>query len=315
MTTMEEWDTETYASYLPSIPEDAHKYSRGSVLVIAGSRRFPGAAILSALAAARTGAGYVSLAVPQSMVSVAQTHLLSIPVVGVPEEDGAFSGKGIEALLKRIPHVDAIILGPGLTVTKGTQALVVDLLRQTPVPLLVDADALNALAANTIGPSAVTDELLNRSNTAAPLVFTPHTGEMNRLLEALGEISKVEPAEVSTHTHAYKATLLAKTLDVTVVAKGHTTVIAQGDRLLFSSYGTPALATAGTGDVLAGMIGSLLAQGLEAFEAAAVGVYVHSRAGCIAERINTTRGTIAEDVLHAIPAALHEIEKAKRTEA
>lgn len=268
------------AALLPPIPHDANKYTRGSLLILAGSKRFPGAAILAAQAAARTGAGYVSLGIPEPAAPVAQAHLLSIPVIALPAADGAFSEEAWAQVLAHVRHIDAIILGPGLTVTTSVRAFVETVLQEASAPLLLDADALNCLTSSAV-------------HHAAPLILTPHAGELKRLFVTTGASSTQE---------------LATNLNAVVVAKGPKTHIVSPTRSYTSTAGTPALAKAGTGDVLAGMIGALLSQGLSPYDAAVLGVELHGRAGRFAEQSLGRRSVCAEDVIAAIPAILKELE-------
>jgi NAD(P)H-hydrate epimerase len=312
------------SALLPPLPDDAHKYTRGSLLVLAGSRRFPGAAVLAARAAARAGAGYVTLAIPESAAVVAQTHLLSIPVIAASAVDGAFAADAWEGIRDQVTHLDAIVLGPGLTVTPSTSAFVQAVLRevcgvreethgvwatrdtreahdahgaQKALPVLLDADALNILSAlvrqgwQGFRPAASTEVGTETPDTIP--VLTPHAGELKRLCEATGTPG---------------APQLAEALQAIVVAKGSQTHIASSTREHRSTSGTSALAKAGTGDVLAGIIGSFIAQGANPFEAAVLGVEVHGRAGRFAEKTLGRRAVCAEDVIEAIPAVLQQIE-------
>jgi NAD(P)H-hydrate epimerase len=269
------------AALLPPILPDAHKYTRGSLLILAGSARFPGAAVLAAKAAARVGAGYVTLAIPQPVVAVAQTHLLSIPVLATPATDGVFAANAWETVRDQSSHLDAVVLGPGLTVTASTSAFVCAVLRDAKVPVLLDADALNVLSAAMRQGDAPEISPLG-------LVLTPHAGELKRLLDATG---------------AADAQQLAVMLNAVVVAKGPETHIVSSARNYLSTSGTPALAKAGTGDVLSGVIGSFIAQGVAPFDAAVLGVELHGRAGRLAESRLGRRAVCAEDVIDSLPAA------------
>jgi NAD(P)H-hydrate epimerase len=286
------------SALLPPLPDDAHKYTRGSLLVLAGSRRFPGAAVLAARAAARAGAGYVTLAIPEPAATVAQTHLLSIPVIAAPAVDGVFAADAWEYLRDQLTHLDAIVLGPGLTVTPSTSAFVQAVLReahdaQKALPVLLDADALNILSALARqGWRGLCPETSPETSDAT-LVLTPHAGELKRLCEA---------------TETSDARRLAEALQAIVVAKGPQTHIISVTREHRSTSGTSALAKAGTGDVLAGVIGSFIAQGANPFEAAMLGVEAHGRAGRLAEKALGRRAVCAEDVIETIPAVLQEIE-------
>ncbi|MDR1184284.1 MAG: NAD(P)H-hydrate dehydratase [Coriobacteriales bacterium] len=302
---------EALNALLPPLPDDAHKYTRGSLLVLAGSRRFPGAAVLAARAAARAGAGYVTLAIPEPAATVAQTHLLSVPVIAAPAIDGAFAADAWESIRTQVTHLDAIVLGPGLTVTPSTSLFVQVVLQeahdaQRELPVLLDADALNILSAfvrqgwQGFHPEASTEastEVSTEESTETPdmtFVLTPHAGELKRLCEATGTFSTLQ---------------LAKMLQAIVVAKGPQTHIVSSAREYCSTSGTSALAKAGTGDVLAGIIGSFIAQGATPFDAAVLGVEVHGRAGQLAENALGRRAVCAEDVIEAIPAVLQRIER------
>jgi NAD(P)H-hydrate epimerase len=243
--------------------------------------------VLAAQAAARAGVGYVTLATPAPVAVVAQAHLLSIPVLGAPATEGVFAADAWNDLRDQLTHLDAIVLGPGLRVTSSTSAFVQTVVAEAEVPLLLDADALNILSAllrQGFKPNLPDDVLL----------LTPHAGELRRLYEATGTASEQQ---------------LAKVLNAVVVAKGPVTRIVSPTRTHTSAAGTPALAKAGTGDVLSGFIGSFLAQGAAPFDAAILGVELHSRAGRLAEHRLGTRAVCAEDLITALPAALQELER------
>jgi NAD(P)H-hydrate epimerase len=312
------------AALLPPIPHDAHKYTRGSLLVLAGSARFPGAAVLAAQAAARTGAGYVTLVVPEPAAATARAHLLSIPVLSAPATDGAFAADAADALRNQLNHADAVVLGPGLTTAPSAALFVEAVLRGaasggTRCPVLLDADALNLLAVQADEPTGtegdgatvpfakaflVAAESTAANGTVAPspsvptpsatLVLTPHAGELARLLNATG---------------AADAQQLAEALNAVVVAKGPETHIVSPTQSYRSTAGTPALAKAGTGDVLSGVIGSLLAQGAGPFNAAVLGVELHGRAGRLAEHHLGQRAVCPEDIIEALPLILKQLEE------
>jgi NAD(P)H-hydrate epimerase len=301
---------------LPPIPNDASKYSRGSLLVLAGSQRFPGAAVLCAQAAARTGAGYVTLAIPASAAAAAQAHLLSIPVIAAaepletvdkilspkgspavfpPKNRGVFAPEGLSDILSAVTHLNAIVCGPGLTADPAALAFAALVARTVSVPVLLDADALRGVATDSSVQHATDSSArpLLADDGTAPLVLTPHAGELKRLLVATGTQDAAD---------------LARITGAVIVAKGPETLIVSPTQSQLSAAGTPALAKAGTGDVLSGIIGSLLAQGMEPFEAACAGVELHSRAGRIAEQRLGMRSVMAEDVIEALPAAVQEFE-------
>ena len=271
---------------LPTRAYDADKHSAGRVLIVAGSERYPGAAILAARAAQRAGAGYVTLAVPGERVQlIAQSAVWSVPVIAAPAQDGAFSADAADALDRVASGFDAIVIGPGLTVTPGVITLVSRVVTMQGAPLVIDADALNALATDPL-------PLFQRT---APAVITPHGDEARRLAEALGIVPD------SDAVSSYRA--LAGPARIAVLKGADTAVCSESDEAV-CTLGTPALATAGTGDVLSGVIGALVAQGLDPYAAARAGVEIHAIAGSVAEERSTTLSVIAEDVLDALPEAL-----------
>jgi len=285
----EVWPAEKYAALLPRPRVDAHKNDRGRVLVVAGSAQYPGAAILAAKGAERAGAGYVTLAVPVSVVAIAQAHLLSVPVVGLPQgRVHSLSSAALDKALQLARDHDAVVLGPGLTLADGAVVTARGLVAKLDKPLVIDADGLNALVD--------AEELLGRRT--APTVLTPNPGELARLLSTTAE--KVQADRI-----AAAATLAAK--ETAVVLKGAGTVISCGGRHVVNVSGSPALATAGSGDVLAGIIGALLAQGLSPLEAGALGAYLHGRAGEAAASALTPICVNAEDVPEFLPLAVAEL--------
>ena len=313
---------EELAALLPPIAHDANKYTRGSLLVLAGSARFTGAAVLAAQAAARTGAGYVTLAIPQPAAPVAQGHLLSTAVLAAPAAGGAFAADAWMTIKAQLTKVDAIVLGPGITVTEASREFVrcvVEDARATDVALLVDADGINCLAAllaegrlvgggagaggagaDGAGAGAGAGECAGgdsrggfKDDGTPRFIVTPHSGELKRLLAGAGALSMGQLAEM---------------LECVVVAKGPVTQVLGAGRHVSSGTGTAALARAGTGDVLAGVIGALLAQGMGAFDAACVGVELHSRAGLLAQGALGLRSVCAEDVVASIAAVLKAVE-------
>lgn len=274
-----------YVARLPKHRPDIHKNERGRVLVVAGSGSFPGAAVLAARGAMRAGAGYVTLAVPAPVVHIAQSHLLAAPVVGLPSSGGALSSTAAALVIDMAADYDAVVVGPGLTLAHGAVAAVRAMVAGIDVPLVLDADGLNAF----------TDHLDLLDMRVATTILTPHPGELGRLLGT--DAAAVQADRLSAVQRLARPRR-------TVVLKGASTLIADEAGLVVNTSGTPALAAAGTGDVLAGMIGSLVAQGLVPFDAACVGVYVHGRAGEAAARTHTHLCVTAEDIPDAIPSAV-----------
>jgi NAD(P)H-hydrate epimerase len=275
---------------MPRRGAESTKFTSGNVFIIGGSRGLTGAPSMSALAAMRTGAGYVTVGAPASLELSFTVRLLEAMMVGLPEDgDGHLDPAGVEPVLKAIGRADAVVLGPGLSKDPDAQALAREIVPRIDVPLLVDADGLNALAGEYF------EEILPQRRW--PTVLTPHAGELGRLLGV--ESQEVERARLR---HAREAASRAKAF---VVLKGDDTLVAApSGRVAISRGSAPALATAGTGDVLSGVIGALLAKGMPVATAACAGVYLHVRAGQLAAAPHGPDGVIASDVISALPAAM-----------
>lgn len=284
------WNADDYRRLLPRPAPDSHKNSRGRILVVAGSGAFPGAAALTAMGAQRMGAGYVTVAVPESVVPILQAKLTSAIVMGLPENPShTLAPKVVEALLDVARDFDAVVLGPGMTVAHGAANVARALVSELDMPLVLDADGLNALI----------DAVETITDRSAPTVITPHPGELARLMG-------VTPADVQSDRLASGRGLSGSRL--ACVLKGARTIVSGNDRQVVTMAGNPGLATAGTGDVLAGMIGALLAQGLEPLEAGALGAHLHARAGDHAAAALSTLSVVAEDVPEYLPYAIKELD-------
>ncbi len=273
---------------LPRREANWTKFSSGHVLVVGGSRGLTGAPRMAAHASMRAGAGYVTACVPSSVQEVvAGGGTPELMTRGLPERDGQLSDDAAEEVLESSRRGGALALGPGLGRSDGAFALARKLARDARVPLVLDADGLNAHAGRL-------DELSTRT---APAVLTPHAGELARLLER--DSAAIERERLASVREA------AARAGALVLLKGDDTLVAEpAGRVAVSRGGSPALATAGTGDVLTGVLGALLAQGLDAFSAACAGVYLHAEAGReAARRLGTVEGVIASDVIAALPAA------------
>jgi NAD(P)H-hydrate epimerase len=271
----------------PRRARDGSKFSSGVVVVAGGGRGLTGAPTMAALAAQRAGAGYVQAAVPESAQLVLQLRLLEGMTHALPEADGGHTPQGVDVLVEMAGRAGAVVLGPGLGRTDGAVAFARDAARRLEVPLLIDADGLNAHAG----------ELESLRDRRAPTVLTPHAGEMGRLLGR-----KPDAVEAQRLACAVEAARLSGAV---VLLKGDDTIVASpGGPVAISPGGTPALATAGTGDVLSGLIAALLAKGLGAFEAAALGTLAHVRAGRAAAARHTADGVVAGDVIEALPQGL-----------
>ena len=279
--------SERVLALAPSRPRDGSKFKSGVVVVAAGSRGLTGAPTMVALAAQRAGAGYVQCAVPESAEQALELRLLEAMTRGLPEQDGAHTGAGVDVVAEMAERAGAVVLGPGIGKGDGAREFAHGVMRAVDRPLVIDADGLNAFAGDL-------DSLRDRPG---PTVLTPHTGELGRLLER-------ESDDVDAHrlTAAREA---AERSGCVVLLKGDDTIVAPPEGPIAISPGaTPALATAGTGDVLAGMIGALLAKGLGPVEAAAAATLAHARAGMAAADRWGADHVIAGDVIDAIPAGM-----------
>ena len=267
---------------------DSTKFSSGQVLVAGGSRGLTGAVCMSAAAAARAGAGYATVAVPAELESIFEVKLTEVMSIGCVGADGHLTEDAADSIVEAAERAAAVVLGPGLGRAEQSLGLVRALVGRIEAPLVIDADGLNALAGRL-------EALAGRQ---APTVLTPHAGELGRLLE-------VDSAEIGSHRLA-RATEAAERARAIVVLKGDDTIIAAPGRgPIVNGLASPALATAGTGDVLSGMIAALIARGVEPRTAAAAAVHAHTRAGrTAAQRVGAAESVIATDVIEAIPAGL-----------
>jgi hydroxyethylthiazole kinase-like uncharacterized protein yjeF len=271
----------------PKRRTNSTKFDSGEVLVVGGSRGLTGAVCMAASAAIRVGAGYATVAVPADLEPIFEVKLTEVMSRGYEGAAGRLASASANDILAAGERAAAVVLGPGLGRDEDSLELAREIARRVAAPLLVDADGLNAHAGRL-------DLIAERD---APTVLTPHAGELGRLLGR--ESSAIDAHRLAAVREA------AERSGAIVVLKGDDTLVAQGDRLAISAGGSPALATAGTGDVLSGTIGALLARGLEPFVAVCAGVHAHQRAGRIAaERIGATESVVATDVIAALPEAL-----------
>ena len=300
-------DLADYLDVVQTPTSSVDKFARGSVLVVGGSRRYPGAAIMAARAAARMGAGYVTLAVPASVAFVAQSHLLEIPVIPLPEdEDGTISADAREIVGKLARRASAVLVGPGLRATGGTSTIVSTLLA-TDAPLVIDADGLNCIARLTNGSLPDFPEVTRRR---APLILTPHRQELGRLV---GPSDAAPDSLVAQLEAARKIVWADGGSELVVVSKGSATGCVSVERAVLPKPGPAALATAGSGDVLAGMMVSALAQrDWEGTDLALLAAYVceiHGYAGSLASERLGTRGVMATDLIDVVGLAQDAVEE------
>ena len=274
------------AAVWPTRTLETHKRASGVLLVVAGSRGMTGAPRLIAQAAARVGAGLVTVATPASALTAVQAGLTEATFLRLPEtDDGSVAADALDEVAAAWERADALALGPGLTTDPSTVRFVREVVARCPVPLVLDADALNAFTAEA---PAIADH-------RADVVLTPHAGEFARLTGVRG-------GDLDGDRLGHVRALADAASAVTLLKGTRTVVAAPGGRALINPTGSPALATAGTGDVLTGAIGGLLARGVPPLDAAGAAAYVHGLAGLLAGR-ETGDGTVAGDVVDHLAAA------------
>ncbi|MDQ6922115.1 MAG: NAD(P)H-hydrate dehydratase [Candidatus Dormibacteraeota bacterium] len=281
------------AVVLPDRPRDAHKGTFGTVVVLAGSLGFTGAAYLASTAAARTGAGLVRLLVADTIYPILAakcTEVMATPVQEVAP--GAVGHAAYDTVLRHLATAEAGVIGPGLGRDRSTWRLVLDLVPHVTCPLVLDADALNALG----------DAPRSKSKLGKDRVLTPHPGEMARLT------GKTIDSIAADRSGAAREA--AKEWGAVVVLKGARTVVAHPDgRVSEDPHEVPALATGGTGDVLSGIIGGLIGQGSDPFAAAVTGVYIHAAAGRRLSHRFGDSGLLASDLLLEIPLIMNVLRQ------
>lgn len=263
------------------------KFSSGQVVIAGGSRGFTGAVQMASRAAIRAGAGYATVAVPADLEAIFEAGQPEVMSVGCPGGDGCLAPASLKPLLRSFGRAAAGVIGPGMGRDPGSVELAREAVGAIEVPLVVDADGLNAFAG----------EVERLAGRGAPTVLTPHAGELGRLLGR-------SPEEISAH-RLDSAQEAARAAGAVVVLKGDDTIVADGVRVAVNALSSPALATAGTGDVLSGMVAALLARGLDPFAAACAAVLAHARAGRdAAARIGAAESVIATDVIDSIPVGM-----------
>jgi hydroxyethylthiazole kinase-like uncharacterized protein yjeF len=274
-------------SLAPARGPASTKFTSGQVVIVGGSRGLTGAVCMSAEAAVRAGAGYATVAVPADLEPIFEVKLTEVMSVGCPSAEGALGPDAAQTILDACERAAAVVLGGGLGRQEGSLELARSLAPRIRSPLVIDADGLN-------GHAGRLESLRDRD---APAVLTPHAGELGRLLERSSD-------EIGAHRLAC-ACEAAQRSGAVVVLKGDDTIVVDGDRVGVNALSAPALATAGTGDVLAGVTGALLARGLEPFAAACAAVLAGARAGRLAAAyLGAPESVVATDVIAQLPAAL-----------
>lgn len=273
---------EEVLTLLPDRDENAHKGHFGKLLLLCGSRGYTGAAYLAAMGALRTGAGLVFLGVPESIYAIEAVKLNEAIVFPLPDRDGMLSQEAIPELERRLPQMDAVLIGCGLGQSEGTEAVVRWLLEHAECPVVLDADGINLISRH---------KCLLRGR-AGVTILTPHGGEFARLGFSTG-VDRMESARSA-----------ARELGCILVLKGHRTSITDGQREYINCTGNPGMAVGGSGDLLAGMIASLVGQRLPPLEAAACACWLHGKAGDECAANLGQYGMLPTDMLSALPRLL-----------
>ncbi|MBL8061559.1 MAG: NAD(P)H-hydrate dehydratase [Anaerolineales bacterium] len=290
--TTEAADWEMVSAMIPVRTPASHKGTFGTAFVVAGSTSYTGAALLAGKAAYRIGAGLVTMAVAEPLHSALAGHLPEATWILLPHKHGFISEDAADDVLKNIKRATALLLGPGLGDKETTGSFIEHLLPSINIPVVLDADGLRHLSRIQHWENKLT----------SPAVLTPHPGEMSAL-------TGLSVSEIQSNREMV-ALNYAKESGHVIVLKGAFTVIASPDgRSTVIPVATPALARAGTGDVLAGLITGLLAQGVQSYNAAIAGAFIHAQAGLLAaETLGTSASVLASDVLNAIPEIISELE-------
>ncbi len=286
-------DIDLISGMIPPRPQVSNKHDYGHVLLVAGSRGKAGAALMAARAAMRTGCGLLTLAMPASILEGLQGAILEEMTLPLTEDsEGRVTRNALESIIEFAnKRASVIALGPGLGLSDEIVALVQGLLRSSPVALVIDADGLNALSK--------ADALKSLNEALCQIVLTPHEGEMARLMKT---------EKVSDRIKAVRD--FANASGAVTLLKGAPTVVAdKGGNLFINTTGNPGMATGGSGDVLTGIIASLIAQGLSPMDATLLGAYVHGLAGDIAAQEKGQHSLVASDIINYIPTAFVEICK------
>ncbi len=277
-----------------------HKGTFGRVLLVGGSRGMAGSISLSSVAALHTGSGLVAAAVPDPILETVAGFHAALMTIALPEKNGSFSGEAWTSLNELIARQDAVGVGPGMTTNNGSVAIVEGLLRQRETPVVFDADALNVISKE----QWFDDDTLARKQDDVSVVLTPHPGELSRL-------TGVPASDDDGQLDAAKQ--WSDRLGITIVVKGGPTrVTGRGSldepvQTYVNTTGNPAMATAGCGDVLTGVITSLLGQGLSGWDAARLGVWIHGRAGDVAASAISSAGMTAEHLVETLAIVADEM--------
>lgn len=275
-------DHKSVLGILPDRDENAHKGSFGKILLLCGSRGYTGAAALAAMGALRSGAGLVYMGVPNGIYDIEAVKLTEPVIIPIEDDNGQFSVNAAEQILSLLRGKDAVLIGPGIGQSNGSEATVCAVLQNFEGPVVLDADGINVM---------VKHKNILRERTG-PTILTPHDGEFQRF------------GGVLTDDRIESAVALARNVGAIVLLKGHRTVITDGEVAYRNPTGNPGMATGGSGDVLAGVIVSLLGQGIAPLEAAACGAWLHGAAGDICAHEIGQYGMLPSDIVEVLPRLL-----------
>lgn len=272
---------------LPERKSDSHKGTYGRVGIIAGSRGMTGAPYLASMAALRSGSGLVYALVPESLEAIMSIKLTEVIVKGIKDDNkGYFTKNSISDILQKIKGLDGLVIGPGIGVDRYRTEMIKSILEEFNGPVLLDADGINCIAKEP-------DILLDRK---AITIMTPHPGEMATFLGKT--IREVQDNRI------YYSKYVSDKYNIVTILKGNNTMISQKDKMFINPSGNPGMATAGSGDILAGMIMSFVCQGISPFESSVLGTFAHGLAGDMAKEDKGEYGLTAGDILNYIPVVL-----------
>lgn len=276
--------------------KDSHKKDFGHIFILAGSRGMTGAAVLAAKAALRSGVGLVTVGLPESLIQVVSNQTIEAMTLPLPEtSQGSLSKIAFLKIKEFLKKVDVLLIGPGLSQNSQTQSLIRKVVFQSRISTVIDADGINAWV-GFMDKFRVEISCLPKEECKLKII-TPHPGEMARLLEMKTENIQNNRREIAKN--------FAKEYNFVVVLKGYKTVVADPSGSIYTNKtGNSGMSTAGSGDVLVGIISAFLAQGLSSFDAAKFGVYIHGLAGDLAAEDKTQLGLIASDIIDYLPKAI-----------
>ena len=272
---------ETALACIPARQPESHKGDYGKILLLCGSRGYTGAAALAAMGALRSGAGLVYLGVPESIYAIEAMKLTEPVIFPLPDDRGMLSENSMKAIRALLPSMDAVLFGCGCGLGEGPEQVLQMILKEAKCPLVLDADGITLVSRHK-------DILRDRQY---PTILTPHEGELARLSPRSGD-------------RVLTAMEFARQLGIILLRKGHRTVITDGEKVYVNQSGNPGMAVGGSGDVLAGIIVSLIGQGVPPLEAAACGAWFHGRAGDLCAETIGMRGLLPTDMVNMLPRLL-----------